>query len=74
MLAGGPGGIKEEETHVTDQGLAIAVDGDGNAYVTGRTASTNFPGASNYGGGSFDAFVTKLNATGSSLVYSTYLG
>jgi hypothetical protein len=67
----------------------IAVDSDGNAYVTGATTSTNFPIQS----GSYqvnsnivntpnnrtnyppsDAFVTKLNATGSALVYSTYLG
>jgi len=58
-----------------DQGLGIAVDADGNAYVTGSTMSANFPttaGAfqSTYGG----AFVTKLDPTGSALVYSTYLG
>ena len=56
----------------------IALDASGNAYVTGVTASTNFPttpGAfqTTNGGGS-DAFVTKLNPTGSALVYSTYLG
>jgi hypothetical protein len=57
--------------------LRIAVDGDGNAYVTGSTRSTNFPTASAHQGsnaGHFDAFVTKLNAAGNSLVYSTYLG
>lgn len=47
------------------------------AYLTGSTASTNFPTASAYdttsnGGG--DAFVTKINGTGSGLTYSTYLG
>jgi pimeloyl-ACP methyl ester carboxylesterase len=57
----------------------IAVDGTGNAYVTGQTSSTNFPttpGAfqSSFGGGLYDAFVVKLNADGSALVYSTYLG
>jgi hypothetical protein len=61
-----------------DQGLGIAVDGSGNAYVTGYTLSSNFPttaGAfqTTYGSGQ-DAFVTKLNASGSALVYSTYLG
>ncbi len=61
-----------------DEGSGIAVDGAGNAYVTGYTSSTNFPtttGAfqTNYGGAP-DAFVTKLNATGTTLVYSTYLG
>ena len=62
----------------TDQGSAIAVDASGNAYVTGSTSSTDFPTASpfqpNKGGGFNDAFVTKLNAAGSGLVYSTYLG
>ncbi len=55
------------------------MDGAGSAYVTGDTDSADFPttaGAAQttYAGGDFDAFVTKLNATGSGLVYSTYLG
>lgn len=58
---------------------AVAVDSSGNASVTGSTGSTSFPitpGAfqTTYGGGSLDAFVTKLNASGSALLYSTYLG
>ena len=60
-----------------DEGNAIAVDSAGNAYVTGYTASTNFPVASPYRGsntGSVNAFVSKLNPAGSALVYSTYLG
>ena len=56
----------------------IAVDGLGNAYVTGTTFSTDFPTVhplqAAHGGGIDDAFVTKLNPTGSALVYSTYLG
>ena len=56
----------------------IAVDGAGSAYVTGYTASTDFPttagAAQTTHAGEFDAFVTKLDATGSGLVYSTYLG
>jgi hypothetical protein len=55
----------------------IAVDSAKNAYVTGRTFSTNFPTANPYqasNGGRGDAFVTKLNSSGSALVYSTYLG
>ena len=56
---------------------AIAVDSSGNAYITGFTASSNFPTKgpvqpSNAGGD--DVFVTKLNPTGTALVYSTYLG
>ena len=55
------------------------MDGAGSAYVTGYTGSTDFPttaGAAQttYAGGDIDAFVTKLDATGSGLVYSTYLG
>jgi uncharacterized repeat protein (TIGR01451 family) len=56
-------------------GVGIAVDASGNAYITGYTFSTNFPTASPiYGSNSWDAFVTKINAAGTSLVYSTYLG
>jgi hypothetical protein len=63
-----------------DYGSGIAVDGAGNAYVTGFTFSTNFPGIDGssiqqaYGGGYADAFVTKINPTGSAIVYSTFLG
>ncbi|HTY61092.1 MAG TPA: SBBP repeat-containing protein, partial [Acidobacteriota bacterium] len=61
-----------------DFGYGIAVDSSGNAYVTGKTQSYHFPTAGAfqaiYGGGTYDAFVTKLNASGSALVYSTYLG
>lgn len=57
---------------------AIAVDKSGNAYVTGSTTSTNFPTArgafQTSFGGVADVFVTKVNAAGSGLVYSTYLG
>jgi hypothetical protein len=60
-----------------DGAVKIAVDGAGNAYVTGHTASANFPvlGAAQpvYGGGG-DIFVAKLNAAGNALVYCTYFG
>ena len=62
-----------------DAGLGIAVDTSGSAYVTGQTQSPNFPttvGAfDTTHNGEFDAFVTKLNPSGSApLVYSTFLG
>jgi len=60
-------------------GCSIAVDRSGNAYVTGRTYSSDFPttpGAfdTSYNGGYNDAFVTKLNPAGTGLVYGTFLG
>jgi hypothetical protein len=60
-----------------DVGAGIAADSFGNAYVTGQTFSTDFPlknplQSTNAGAG--DAFVTKLDAAGSTLIYSTYLG
>ena len=61
-----------------DVGRGIAIDGVGNAYITGDTRSDNFPTAGSpfqaARAGLQDAFVTKLNATGTGLVYSTYLG
>jgi adhesin/invasin len=57
-----------------DWGYGIAVNGSGEAYITGYTNSTDFPVTSGANQGLQDAFVTRLNAAGSSLVYSTYLG
>jgi len=61
-----------------DHGTGITVDGAGNAYVLGATASSTFPtstgAAQSAYGGNNDVFVTKLNAAGNGLVYSTYLG
>jgi len=62
-----------------DISFALTLDKAGNAYLTGLTGSTDFPttqGAfqTTATGGSGHAFVTKLNATGSGLIYSTYLG
>jgi len=63
---------------------AVAVAGDGSAYVTGVTESTDFPVTpdafqrqsrrGSRGGGTGDAFVTKIDPTGSEWLYSTYLG
>ncbi len=61
-----------------ESGRGIAVDASGAAYVTGTTNSTNFPttpGAlRTFMFGGRDAFVTKLNPSGSTLAYSTFLG
>src|SRR5207249_12098677 len=61
-----------------ENGLGIAVDAAGNAYVTGLTGSRNFPTTPGAFQTTFagveDAFVTKLDPTGSALVYSTFLG
>ncbi|MGB7924488.1 MAG: carboxypeptidase regulatory-like domain-containing protein [Pyrinomonadaceae bacterium] len=61
----------------SDVGNSIAIDSAGNAYIAGRTTSLNFPltgGTQPSNGGSADIFITKLNPTGTSLVYSTYMG
>jgi hypothetical protein len=58
------------------KGHAIAVDAAGEVFVSGQTGG-DFPTVSpvqGTGGGNYDAFVTKMNASGSALVYSTYLG
>jgi hypothetical protein len=62
-----------------DYATGIAVDATGHAYISGYTASIDFPVSSNafqssYGGGEFDGFFAKLNPAGSQLVYATYLG
>ena len=65
-------------SNTNDYLYAIAVDGSGQAVVAGATDGNNWPttaGAYDTSfGGTFDAVVTKLNATGTGLVWSTYLG
>ncbi len=57
-----------------DNGNGIAIDGGGNAWVTGQTISANFP-VTNFttNNGGFDVFVTRLSSTGA-LLFSTYIG
>ncbi|MBD1383442.1 SBBP repeat-containing protein [Metabacillus arenae] len=60
----------------TDDGRSIAVDGMGNAYLTGITLSPDFPTVNAFQpafGGGFDAYVTKVDPSGG-LIYSSYLG
>jgi hypothetical protein len=60
-----------------DRAYGIAVDSTGAAYVTGSTSSANFPVAGavqSTNAGGRDAFVVKLNSSGTGLVYGTYLG
>lgn len=61
----------------TDIGYGIALDGQGNIYVTGQTSSMNFPTKNPLEAmleGASDAFVTKLSANGGTISFSTYLG
>ena len=89
---GGSGGVVNVMATLAflggDQASGLAIDSSGNVYLTGSTASADFPvtpGAfqsTNHdqppcGGGcigGYNAFITELNSTGSGLVYSTYLG
>ncbi len=60
-----------------DQALGLGLDSERNVYITGFTQSTNFPvvgAVQTHLKGTRDAFVSKLNAAGNALVYSTYLG
>jgi hypothetical protein len=60
-----------------DLGTDVAVDAAGHVYLTGRTLSLDFPTTGTFDsalGGLEDVFVTKLDSTGSSIIYSTYLG
>ncbi|HLJ50590.1 MAG TPA: SBBP repeat-containing protein [Bryobacteraceae bacterium] len=76
------GGTPVYSTYVggslTDGAFALAVDSLGQAHITGRVWSSDFPLANafqtTFGGGFSDGFVAKLNAAGSALIYSSYLG
>jgi hypothetical protein len=73
------GGSNREDEFGSERAGGIAVDGSGNAYVTGCTNSADFPTVNPIQGThgattNCDVFVTKLNTAGSALVYSTFLG
>ncbi len=60
-----------------DQASAVAVDPSGNVYVTGLTQSADFPSVNGFQpkfGGYADAFVTKIRADGTAILYSSFLG
>jgi len=62
-----------------DNGNSLIIDEQENIYLTGHTGSSNFPITTNalqhnFGGVYYDAFITKLNSTGSELLYSSFLG
>lgn len=60
-----------------DEVLALALDANRNAYAAGETLSSNFPAINAFqdtSGGGGDAFISKINAGGSAIVYSSYLG
>ncbi len=58
----------------TDKAKDVAVDANGNVYVTGYTYSTSFPGGGSGNAGYDDVFVTKINAAGTAVLYTTIIG
>jgi beta-propeller repeat-containing protein len=60
-----------------DVATAVAADADGNAFIAGSTSSTDFPVINHFqsaAAGKGDAFVAKISADGSHVIYATYLG
>lgn len=57
-----------------DYGRDVAVDGSGNVYLVGNTYSSTLPGGGSGGSGSSDLFVTKVNAAGTAVLFTTIVG
>lgn len=57
-----------------DKAKDVGVDSSGNIYVTGYTYSTSFPGGGSGNAGYDDVFVTKINAAGTAVIYTTIIG
>jgi hypothetical protein len=75
----GSTGYWEDSVGEVQAATGIAVDGAGNVFLSGYTATANLPTTPNVPfpkrpGGTLDAFVTKFNASGTGLIYSTFLG
>lgn len=71
------GGTGGDDLFTSESAFNLAVDAAGTIYLTGVTPSGDFPtvnGQQPGSGGSFDAFVTRMNSTGTALLYSTYYG
>jgi VCBS repeat-containing protein len=72
------GGTRVLAGNAVNKAAAVALDSQGDAYITGFTNTSDFPTLNAwqaaYGGGTFDAYVAELNAAGTGLVYSSYLG
>jgi hypothetical protein len=71
------GGTAGDDIFTIEAGFSITADASGNVYVAGITPSVDFPKLNPYqanSGGNYDAFITKLNPTGTALLYSTYFG
>jgi hypothetical protein len=73
------GGSENDSASFNEGANGISVDAAGNAYVAGYTWSNNFPPGSmtsyqSVNQGQYDGFVAKLNADGTSLLYSSYVG
>ena len=77
FIGGNGSSFNPSDHDLGDQGNSIAIDSEGNAYITGYTRSTDFPVTLGAYQSTLDyqsVFVTKLNSTGTGLIYSTYIG